>query len=87
MKIRAVDLIDGIWPDRPAVPDSKVYVHDVQYAGYTCAEKLGQVREALKKQGADGEVFTKLDCVAWLMNLRADDIAFNPFAISYAMVT
>lgn len=87
LKIKAVDLIDGIWPDRPAVPDSKAYVHDVQYAGYTCAEKLGQVREVLKKKGADGEVFTKLDCIAWLMNLRADDIAFNPFAISYAVVT
>lgn len=86
IKIKAVDLIAEIWPDRPAIPDSKVYVHDVKYAGYTCKEKLEQVRAELKKQEVDGEVFTKLDCIAWLMNLRANDIDFNPFAISYAVV-
>lgn len=86
LKIKAVDLVGDLWPERPAVPDSRVFVHDVKYAGYTCAEKLGQVREAFQKQGAGGEIFTKLDCIAWLMNLRAADIAFNPFAISYAIV-
>ena len=86
LKVKTADLIADIWPDRPPVPASKVFVHDVKYAGYTCKEKLEQVRAELKKQGADAELFTQLDCVAWLMNIRADDIAYNPFAISYAMV-
>jgi len=86
LHIKAVDLIEGIWPERPEIPSTKVFVHDVKYAGYTCHEKLGQVREELKRQHADGEVFTKLDCVAWLMNIRADDIAYNPLAVSYAIV-
>ena len=86
LNIKAVDLIEGIWPERPEIPSTKVFVHDVKYAGYTCHEKLGQVREELKRQHADGEVFTKLDCVAWLMNIRADDIAYNPLAVSYAIV-
>ena len=86
LKIKAVDLIADIWPERPEVPASKVFVHDVKYAGYTCKEKLEQVRAELKKK-ADAELFTRLDCVAWLMNIRADDIAYNPFAISYALVT
>ena len=86
LNIKAVDLIEGIWPERPEIPATKVFVHDVKYAGYTCREKLGQVREELRKQHADGEVFTKLDCVAWLMNIRADDIAYNPLAVSYAIV-
>jgi len=86
LNIKAVDLIDDIWPERPEIPASKVFVHDVKYAGYTCHEKLEQVRAELKKQKADGEVFTRLDCVAWLMNIRADDIDYNPLAISYAIV-
>ena len=86
LNIKAVDLIGDIWPDRPAVPDSKVFVHDAKYARFTCKEKLEQVRAELKKQKADGELFARLDCVAWLMNIRADDIAYNPFAISYAVV-
>ncbi len=87
LKIKAVDLIKDIWTDRPAMPASKVFVHDAKYAGYTCKEKLEQVRAELKKQHADGELFTKLDCVAWLMNIRADDIEYNPLAVSYAMVS
>lgn len=86
LNIKSVDLIGEIWPDRPAVPDSKVFVHDVKYAGFTCREKLEQVRAELKKQKADGQLFARLDCVAWLMNIRADDIEYNPFAISYAAV-
>lgn len=86
LNIKAVDLIENIWPERPEIPATKVFVHDVKYAGFTCHEKLGQVREELKKQHAHGEVFTKLDCVAWLMNIRADDIAYNPLAVSYAIV-
>lgn len=86
LNIKAVDLIYDIWPDRPAIPASKVFVHGVEYAGYTCKEKLEQVRAELKKQKVDGEIFTKLDCVAWLMNIRASDIEYNPLAISYAVV-
>lgn len=86
LKLKAIDLIADIWPDRPAVPASKVFVHDKKYAGYTCREKINQVRAELKKQKADAELFTRLDCVAWLMNIRADDIEYNPFAISYAIV-
>lgn len=86
IKIKAVDLIGDIWTNRPEIPASKVYVHDVKYTGRTCREKLEQVRSEIKKQNADGEIFTKLDCVAWLMNIRADDIAYNPLAVSYAVV-
>lgn len=86
LKIKAVDLIEGVWANRPAIPDSKVFVHDVKYAGLTCAQKLDQVRAVLKSQKVDGEVFTKLDCIAWLMNIRASDIDYTPFAISYAIV-
>lgn len=86
LNLKAVDLVEGIWPDRPAIPASNAFVHDVQYAGFTCREKLEQVRAELKKQKADGEIFTKLDCVAWLMNIRADDIDYNPLVIAYALV-
>lgn len=86
LHIKAVDLIGDIWPDRPAVPDSEVFVHDAKYAGFTCKEKLEQVRAELKKHKADGQLFARLDCVAWLMNIRAADIDYNPFAISYAAV-
>ncbi len=86
LRCKSADLIENIWENRPAVPATSVFVHDMKYAGYTAKEKLEQVRAELKKQKADAELFTRLDCVAWLMNIRADDIAYNPYAISYAIV-
>ncbi len=87
LKLEMIDLIGDIWPNRPEMPATEVFLHDARYAGFTCREKLEQVRAALKRRKADGEVFTKLDCVAWLMNIRAGDISFNPLAVSYALVT
>lgn len=84
--IKSVDLVTDIWPERPAMPHSEVFVHDVKYAGYTSARKLAQVREQLKKEKADGQLYIRLDCVGWLMNLRADDILYNPLAVAYAAV-
>lgn len=86
LKIRSADLISSIWPGRPPVPHTQVFLHDAKYAGYTCAQKLNMVREVLKKRSADFQIYSRLDCVAWLMNLRADDVEDSPFALSYAVV-
>lgn len=82
----SADLVSPIWKERPPLPNTEVYVHDVKYAGYTCAEKVKQVRDRLKKHGADGQIYTRLDCTAWLMNIRADDIAYTPLAVSWSAV-
>lgn len=84
--IKSVDLVSDIWENRPPMPHSDVFVHDAKYAGFTCAQKLAQVRERLKKEKADGQLYIRLDCVGWLMDIRADDILYNPLAMAYAAV-
>ncbi|HEX3017092.1 MAG TPA: aminopeptidase P family protein [Caproicibacter sp.] len=86
VKIQSIDLISSIWGDRPPVPHTQVFLHEEKYAGYTCAQKLDLVREELKKQKADFQIYGRLDCSAWLMNLRADDVEDSPFALSFAAV-
>ena len=86
LRIKSADLIKSLWPDRPPLPSTEAFVLSKEYAGYTCAEKLGQVREGLKKHGADGQLYARLDCVAWLMNIRAGDVEDSPFAVAYAAV-
>lgn len=86
LKIKSADLVSAVWRERPQIPHTDVYVHDVKYAGYTCAEKVGQVRAELKRHGANGQVYARLDCTAWLMNIRADDIAYTPAAVSWSAV-
>ena len=86
ISVRSADLISPLWPDRPPMPATPVFLHGEEYAGLSCAEKLGKVRAGLEKRGADGQLYTRLDCVAWLCNIRASDIEYNPVAVAYAAV-
>lgn len=83
-----LDLAGELWTsDRPSRPLTPVYSHEKQYAGIDCREKIEQVRRALHKQGSQGYVLTELASIAWLFNIRANDIAYNPMAEAYAFVT
>ena len=80
----ALDPYAAIWTDRPAIPDSKVFVQSVEYAGETAAHKLQRIRE---KIGEHALLTTFLEDIAWTLNLRADDILYTPFFVSYLIVT
>ena len=86
ISLAEADFVDGIWNGRPPVPHTEVFLHDPVYAGMTCAEKIAAVRAGLKAEKADAQIYGRLDCVAWLMNLRADDVEDSPFALAYAAV-
>ncbi|OGT53798.1 MAG: hypothetical protein A3E84_02075 [Gammaproteobacteria bacterium RIFCSPHIGHO2_12_FULL_42_13] len=79
--------IDLLWTQRPAPHFSKIHILDEKYTGLTAAEKLIQVREALKKIHADTLVISQLDEIAWLFNIRGHDIPFNPLCTAYAIIT
>lgn len=85
--IASVDLVEGNWPGRPAMPATPAWLLGTEYAGLSAAQKLEQVRTQLQKQQADSLVVTRLDSVAWLLNLRAADIECTPFAVAYCLVT
>lgn len=81
-----VDLVKGLWLDRPENPLTEVYNHEITYTGVSSREKLEKVREHLKKKQAEGYVLTELASIAWLFNIRANDIDFNPMATAYAYI-
>ena len=85
--LKSVDLVQDNWPDRPAVPATPAWLLDDTYAGRTAAEKLADLRAALAEKGASAMVVCRLDSVAWLLNLRADDLDNTPFALAYCFVT
>lgn len=86
VSVKAVDCTSENWEGRPAIPATEVYVHEVKYTGLTAAQKLVQLKEKLQGAGANTMVITRLDSIAWLLNLRANDIAYNPFLLSYVLV-
>ena len=82
-----VDLVGDIWTDRPEFPHAPIWLLDSSFTGRTRAEKLKELRDALKNVGAQATIIASLDDIAWLYNLRGGDVAFNPVAMSYTMVT
>lgn len=86
LSVKSVDLISGLWQNRPSMPTTEVFLHERKFAGLSCQEKLVILRNKLRERHADGQIISRLDCVAWLMNLRASDIEYNPLAVAYAAV-
>ena len=77
-----------VWTqDRPAMPDSSVYVHDVHTAGVSAREKLESVRRFLAENHADRILIDALDEVAYVLNIRGADVAFNPVTYAYLAVS
>ena len=85
--ILSVDLVEGNWENRPAVPATPAWLLEESYAGLSAAEKLTAVRQKLTEAKASAMVVTRLDSVAWLLNLRASDIDCTPFALAYCFIT
>ncbi len=80
------DLLDNIWSDRPELPQDKIFIHNKKYAGKSASEKLNEVRKNLKEKNADYFILSSLDDIAWLCNIRGNDIKFNPISLSYVIV-
>lgn len=85
--LRDEDFLTPLWTeDRPPVPATPAWMLTKDQAGLSVREKLAAVREKLAAQKAGAMLVTRLDSVAWLLNLRASDIAYNPFALAYCLV-
>ncbi len=80
-------LIGSLWEDRPELPKEKVWILEDSYAGRSAREKIAELRQEIKKEHATVHILTTLDDIAWLFNIRGNDIPHNPVALSYAAVT
>ena len=81
------DLVGMIWADRPALSREPVWILDEKYCGKSAAEKIADLRAAMREAGADVHVLTALDDIVWLLNIRGNDVPCNPVVLSYLAVT
>lgn len=80
------DYLEALWPDRPSLPKAKVWLHEDKYAGRSRTEKLDWLRGELKGMGCKYMFLNCLDQIAWLLNIRSNDVEYCPFVISFALV-
>lgn len=81
------DLIDELWADRPSMSKDKAFLLDVKYAGESIQDKLTKVRAIMKKQNATMHILNSLYDIAWLLNIRGNDINNTPVVLSTAVIT
>ena len=81
------DLVGMVWTDRPALSAEPVWILGEQYAGMPAADKIADLRKSMKEAKAGVHILTTLDDIVWLLNIRGNDIPYNPVVLSYAVVT
>ena len=85
--VKDVDLVEGNWPDRPAVPATEAWVLEERYSGEGAASKIDRLRKRLVELGASAQVVTRLDSLAWLTNLRGSDLDCTPYSLAWGFVS
>ncbi len=83
----AVNLVDEIWKDRPPLPANPVWILRKEFSGVSYAKKIADVREAMEKSRAGALFLTSLYDIAWLTNLRGNDIRHVPVFLSFMLIT
>ncbi|RIJ50888.1 aminopeptidase P family protein [Maribellus luteus] len=84
--VETPDLLEPVWKDRPAIPSDKAFELELQYAGLPGTEKQQTVASKLAKKGAELQIVSMLDELAWLYNLRGSDVSYNPVFTGFAVV-
>ena len=75
-----------IWEDRPPIPLSPVFILPLKYTGESCQEKVDRIRQKMKSDNIDVTLITALDEIAWVLNLRGNDVHCNPVFVSFLLI-
>jgi len=78
--------IDRIWQDQPAPPMGRITAFPGQFAGRSSIQKSADLTAWMAKKGATHLIETQPDNIAWFLNVRGDDVAFNPMPQSFMLV-
>ena len=85
--VDAPDMLDSLWTDRPEVPQTPVITLGTEQVGWSRAQKAAWLRRWMAGKGYDAVLLTALDEIAWMLNVRGQDVAYNPVVMSYLLVT
>ncbi|RZL07362.1 MAG: aminopeptidase P family protein [Rubrivivax sp.] len=82
-----VDLLDGVWIDRPGLPLAPVYEHARPHASTPRSDKLAALRQAMRDKGATHHWIATVDDLAWALNLRGADVDYNPVFLGHLLLS
>ena len=85
--VDAPDMLSPLWEDRPPIPQTPVITLGSETVGWSREQKLTWIRKWLEDNGNDAILITALDEIAWMLNVRGQDVEYNPVVMSYLLVT
>ena len=85
--VDAPNMLDPVWEGRPPVPQTPVITLGSETVGWSRTQKLTWIRKWLQDNGSDAILITALDEIAWMLNVRGQDVEYNPVVMSYLLVT
>ncbi|MEM7621144.1 MAG: aminopeptidase P family protein [Pseudomonadota bacterium] len=80
------NLIDLLWQDQPAPPNEAIRLHPLKYAGVKATDKIKTVQETLQRGNLNAVILTQPESIAWLLNIRGEDVPHTPITLCYAIV-
>ena len=81
------NLIDRIWQDQPAKPVGTVELHHIKHSGKSASDKIKQIQKSISDKECDFTVLTDPASLAWLFNIRGNDVVHNPLALGFAIIS
>lgn len=81
-----LDLVGDIWEERPQRSAEPIWLLEECYAGESRESKMSRIRDWMKRCQFDQYILTALDDIAWLLNIRGNDIPCNPVVLSYLVI-
>ncbi len=78
--------VDRAWKDQPPAPLAPARPHDLKFAGKSSADKRQELAAAIAKAGADTVLITAPPSIAWLFNIRGEDVARSPLPLARALL-
>ncbi len=87
IKFLHTNIIDTMWINKPTIKYTNIFDHSLKFAGSDRIEKLDKCSKFLHDKNLDHYLVTGLDNIAWLLNIRADDILYTPLVFSYLLLS
>ena len=78
--------VDAIWSDRPPLPKAPVSIQPDDLAGEAATAKISRIAATVRDAKADVVLISDSTSVAWLFNIRGNDVAHTPAPLSRALV-
>ncbi|XAO71930.1 MAG: aminopeptidase P family protein [Acetobacteraceae bacterium] len=79
--------IDAAWVTQPEKPDGRVQLLELQFSGQDSLQKRTHIGQILAERGHDAALITDPTCLAWLLNMRGNDVPYTPVVLGFGLIT